>query len=528
MLKQLRLNKENPQNALRDYTALLKSIQSPPVRPRPTERKGKERKDRKNDSPLQAIPSDNLGNLPDSPLLKDKESDSAEQPTKISLQYCLTKFRNAEEVPEILNRFEEILKNCNISLDPSAKEDVTPKLKEGTAHGAFWCRNLWDVFSCKQEQSVYSVPVSETPYNDVLIVGAGPAGLSAAIELKMMGANVHVIEKRDYLSRNNILHLWPWTVFYLKTLNTKVFYPKFATGGIEHVGTKQLQRSFLKSCLCLGVHVYYGVDFDGTEEAEEGRWRLKGEYLPSFSAPLAPKLSEIRFNTLIGADGEHSKVVDYFSIPQKVTKGSLCLGITQNYDHLHTEQELTINEFGISKVFNQKFFAGMKEKYGTDLENLVYYRGETHYFVMTATPESLESRGIFYEKKDNVCDLISPNNINIDNLLAYTRDVATWCNLPDYCPVTKNNLGKPDVSLFNFTNRHMSDEAAVLVPSSSQRDSSLLVGLVGDALLQPFWPLGTGLNRAILSSLDTAWMLREIKLGKQKEEIEKEAELNSD
>eukprot|EP01127_Copromyxa_protea_P020791 TRINITY_DN698_c0_g1_i2.p1 TRINITY_DN698_c0_g1~~TRINITY_DN698_c0_g1_i2.p1 ORF type:complete len:143 (+),score=23.12 TRINITY_DN698_c0_g1_i2:500-928(+) len=85
--------------------------------------------------------------------------------------------------------------------------------------------------------------------------------------------------------------------------------------------------------------------------------------------------------------------------------------------------------------------------------------------------------------------------------------------------LTVDFLGKPDVSLFNFTNRHMSDEAAVLVPSSSQRDSSLLVGLVGDALLQPFWPLGTGLNRAILSSLDTAWMLREIKLGSIEEAV---------
>jgi hypothetical protein len=35
-------------------------------------------------------------------------------------------------------------------------------------------------------------------------------------------------------------------------------------------------------------------------------------------------------------------------------------------------------------VYNQQFFNDLNTKYGIDLENLVYYRGETHYFVMTA------------------------------------------------------------------------------------------------------------------------------------------------
>eukprot|EP00959_Pyramimonas_sp_CCMP1952_P074015 1547022-Pyramimonas_sp.AAC.1 len=46
----------------------------------------------------------------------------------------------------------------------------------------------------------------------VLIVGAGPAGLRTAVHLMMMGADVLVVEKRPYLTRNNVLHLWPTTV----------------------------------------------------------------------------------------------------------------------------------------------------------------------------------------------------------------------------------------------------------------------------------------------------------------------------
>lgn len=159
------------------------------------------------------------------------------------------------------------------------------------------------------------------------------------------------------------------------------------------------------------------------------------------------------------------------------------------------------------------------------MENLVYYCGDvrlftveslirqTHYFVMTATPQSLSDRGVFREQKDTTEELIHSSNVNVDKLLAFVRDVATSCNLPENCPVTKNHAGKPDVALFNFTERHMADDAAFLVPSSSKSASPLLVNLVGDALLQPFWPLGTGVNRAILSALDTAWMLKEIKLG---------------
>ena len=36
----------------------------------------------------------------------------------------------------------------------------------------------------------------------------------------------------------------------------------------------------------------------------------------------------------------------------------------------------------------------MKSEVGIDLENIVYYRGETHYFVMTALRSSLIEKGV--------------------------------------------------------------------------------------------------------------------------------------
>lgn len=69
----------------------------------------------------------------------------------------------------------------------------------------------------------------------VLIVGGGPVGLRAAIEAALLGASVDVVEKRTHFSRNNCLHLWPFVVSDLRNLGAKIFYSKFASGGIDHI-----------------------------------------------------------------------------------------------------------------------------------------------------------------------------------------------------------------------------------------------------------------------------------------------------
>lgn len=50
-----------------------------------------------------------------------------------------------------------------------------------------------------------------------------------------MGAKVVVIEKRDSFSRNNVLHLWPYTIHDLRGLGAKKFYGKFCAGAIDHI-----------------------------------------------------------------------------------------------------------------------------------------------------------------------------------------------------------------------------------------------------------------------------------------------------
>lgn len=68
-----------------------------------------------------------------------------------------------------------------------------------------------------------------------VVIGAGPCGLRTAVELSFMGARVVLLEKRDSFSRNNVLHLWPFTIHDLRGLGAKKFYGKFCAGSIDHI-----------------------------------------------------------------------------------------------------------------------------------------------------------------------------------------------------------------------------------------------------------------------------------------------------
>ena len=79
----------------------------------------------------------------------------------------------------------------------------------------------------------------------MVISGAGPVGLRAAVEAALMGMRVHVLEKRDEFSRVNILMLWQGTADDLVAYGARTFYPKFNNRSIDgaplHLGTREIQ-----------------------------------------------------------------------------------------------------------------------------------------------------------------------------------------------------------------------------------------------------------------------------------------------
>ena len=76
--------------------------------------------------------------------------------------------------------------------------------------------------------------------------------------------------------------------------------------------------------------------------------------------------------------------------------GALAIGITCNFVNENTVAEAGVEEIsGIAYQFNPKFFDDLREQFDVGLENIVYYKDETHYFVMTAMKSSLLKRGVF-------------------------------------------------------------------------------------------------------------------------------------
>ncbi|TSL68239.1 [F-actin]-methionine sulfoxide oxidase MICAL2 [Bagarius yarrelli] len=337
-----------------------------------------------------------------------------------------------------------------------------------------------------------------------LIIGGGPCGLRTAIELAFLGAKVVVIEKRDTFSRNNVLHLWPFTIHDLRGLGAKKFYGKFCAGAIDHISIRQLQLMLLKIALLLGVEFHTNVEFVKLLEPPEDQ-ENEG---PGWRAEIRPSdhpVAEFDFDVVVGADGRRNTLEGF---RRKEFRGKLAIAITANFINRNTTAEAKVEEIsGVAFIFNQKFFQDLRQETGVDLENIVYYKDNTHYFVMTAKKQSLLDKGVIIHDYIDTEALLSGENVNQEALLCYAReaaDYATHYQLPTL-EYARNHLDQPDVAMFDFTCMYASENAALV---RERFGHQLLVALVGDSLLEPFWPMGTGCARGFLAAFDTAWMVK--------------------
>ncbi|XP_046889345.1 protein-methionine sulfoxide oxidase mical3a isoform X4 [Hypomesus transpacificus] len=337
-----------------------------------------------------------------------------------------------------------------------------------------------------------------------VIIGAGPCGLRTAIELGFLGAKVVLLEKRDAFSRNNVLHLWPFTIQDLRGLGAKKFHGKFCAGAIDHISIRQLQLMLLKVALLLGIEIHVNVEFKGLIEPPEDQenerigWRAEVH-------PRTHPVNELEFDVIIGADGRRNTLAGF---RRKEFRGKLAIAITANFINRNTTAEASVEEIsGVAFIFNQKFFQDLREATGIDLENIVYYKDDTHYFVMTAKKQSLLEKGVILHDYADTEMLLSRANVDQTALLSYAREAADFSTnqqLPTL-DFAINHYGQPDVAMFDFTCMYASENAALV---RQRHGHQLLVALVGDSLLEPFWPMGTGIARGFLAAMDSAWMVR--------------------
>ncbi|KAF5303714.1 hypothetical protein FQR65_LT00858 [Abscondita terminalis] len=385
-----------------------------------------------------------------------------------------------------------------IHLKPNVFPQFYPKLKDNLT--SWKAKALWKKFDARASHKCYARG-KVCPNTRVLIIGAGPCGLRTAIEAQMLGAKVVVVEKRDRMSRNNVLHLWPFVIEDLRALGAKKFFGKFCAGSIDHISIRQLQCILLKVALLLGVEIHTEVSFEKLIEpnsTEKIGWRA--EFKPS-DHPV----SQYEFDVIVGADGKRNTLQGF---KRKEFRGKLAIAITANFINKRTEAEARVEEIsGVAFIFNQKFFKELNAETGIDLENIVYYKDDTHYFVMTAKKLSLIDKGVIKQDYPDTARLLSLENVDRDNLMEYAREAAEFSTnyqMPDL-EFAVNHYGQPDVAMFDFTSMYAAENASKAVERNGHK---LLMILVGDSLLEPFWPTGSGCARGFLSSLDACWAIK--------------------
>ncbi|XP_062871006.1 F-actin-monooxygenase mical1 [Trichomycterus rosablanca] len=405
------------------------------------------------------------------------------------------RFMVAQTCKDVQQNFTDLCQHLEV--DPKDYRHFYSKLKDRLN---YWkAKDLWQKIDKRAVLSAYEQGKC-CAKTKCLVLGAGPCGLRTAIELALLGAQVVVLEKRNSFSRNNVLHLWPFTIRDLRNLGAKKFYGRFCTGSLDHICIRQLQLMLLKLALLLGVEVHTGVSYKGLQEPQASGtgWR-------ALVHPESHPAASYEFDVFISAGGGRF-VPDGFKI--KELRGKLAIGITANFVNHHTAAEAQVPEIsGVARIYNQKFFQELQTEMGIDLENIVYYKDDTHYFVMTAKKKSLLKKGVIKQDYSDAEQLLAAANVNQEALQKYAYDAAqfsTGRKLPDV-EFAKNHMGQPDVAMFDFTSMHRAEHSSLI---RERKGKKLLIALVGDCLVEPFWPLGTGIARGFLAAFDTAWMVR--------------------
>ncbi|XP_040330278.1 F-actin-monooxygenase MICAL1 isoform X4 [Herpailurus yagouaroundi] len=405
-------------------------------------------------------------------------------------------FLQAQLCQDVLSSFQGL---CGaLGIEPGGGLPQYHKIK---AQLNYWsAKSLWAKLDKRAGQPDYQQGRA-CASTKCLVVGAGPCGLRAAVELALLGARVVLVEKRTKFSRHNVLHLWPFTIHDLRALGAKKFYGRFCTGTLDHISIRQLQLLLLKVALLLGVEIHWGVTFIGLQPPPKKGCGWRAQLQPSPPAQLA----NYEFDVLISAAGGKF-VPEGFTVREM--RGKLAIGITANFVNGRTVEETQVPEIsGVARIYNQSFFQSLLKATGIDLENIVYYKDDTHYFVMTAKKQCLLRLGVLRQDWPDTDRLLGSANVVPEALQHFVRAAADFATNGKLGKLefAKDAHGRPDISAFDFTSMMRAESSARVQEKHGAR---VLLGLVGDCLVEPFWPLGTGVARGFLAAFDAAWMVK--------------------
>ncbi|KAG6957654.1 hypothetical protein JG688_00010879 [Phytophthora aleatoria] len=293
-----------------------------------------------------------------------------------------------------------------------------------------------------------------------------------------------------------MLHLWPSVVQDLASLGAKVLFKNFCKSRTYfHVSTRQLQVVLLKVALLVGVKVYSATGFKAivSPSPEENGGNL------FYSIKTEPQIPIAEYTAVLGATGTNDVIAEPAGITRFVFSRNESLGIVCYFPNLETTDEMKTKEFSWTTRLGHHMLDKMRDV-GIDLENIVYFRGDMHYLVMTPKRQNLLIHGVVKQSYADSKDLVRKENVNHDALNMFVKNIVKFAGITRKTDFTR-------VNLIDFSQLTRADKPASIMASHGKK---LYVGLVGDSLLEPVWHEGVGTCRGFLSALDSAWMIARI------------------
>lgn len=410
---------------------------------------------------------------------------------------AFAKFLAASEVSEIQMWYDAVLACVGVQSERSPLTKLARTLAPMLPHRMRQLLSALETRAARAEYRQYMSLHGKGARSSVgaVIIGAGPVGLRTAIELALLGCRVEVLEGRERFTRLQVLHLWEWVECDLIELGIKLIDPSiFAASDLRRCQTAQMQHSLFKVALLLGVRVRFGCKIDSLGSLNK--------LLPASK----------RIDVLVDAGGTRCTLLDSLGFSQVVClRSARALCIVMSLSNRKTAEELELRESTWAQQYFQAEF-GQLQSQGVVLENLVYYRSTgafsdaaTHYFICTTVSDALHAFGALRSLKESASGLCAADNIDTSRLEAYMR-LAIAAFVPELARA-EVIPGTQGLTLFDFSERKHSNRAAAAVAGHAlggRQDAPCIVTRVGDALQEPFWPEGLGINRGFLGALDCA------------------------
>eukprot|EP00938_MAST-03A_sp_MAST-3A-sp1_P002474 g2474.t1 len=444
-----------------------------------------------------------------------RKSLNADDSKKLGLDKALETFLYSREGKEIFDAFETVTRHAGWNRQSPMKPIEAlfkPDVKRFIS--SFSHMSILELISKRfREYASYR----DGNGKRIFVTGAGPIGLRMACELALMGCQVTLCEKRsseDAFNRFNVLHLWEYTADDLLRWGIP---RKEIAGDDMHIGTNTVQTTLLRVALMLGVSVRMNTEYLRLVEPKSSKELWKAE----IKCCEKNVVDDVPFHVIVGCGGARDRLsldknVAGFGDRSRYRSGTN-IGIVMMFYRKKASEGP--KEFNWSAHFNRELFSNLKNK-GLESENVVYYKDpHVHYLVFTPTVRALGKYGVLNStKRDENERLLYSGNVNKEKLMDFSMQAAKIFDLP-----WKNGLTAAP-GIFDFSERTKGREAGVLLQKSG---SEALAFIAGDALMEPFWPEGLGMNRGFLTALDTAWVLQKYIRGKcnAKETIEEREDL---